>query len=194
MRIRKMLLVTAAVVVASLSFANPASTKEWTVFWTCNSDGYIHIHIYNGFAWAEATTVHRCGPIMNRPGAAFNLIIAERTQVSATGREFLDDLERKGGIKASRRGVPVEGAGPPPTQLARAETIRLHPADVGPSLAAFLTSVSPDWQGEWRGLWVCCVERTLTKSPPGTEYWVPGNVKRPPLETDKRRVRPAGGA
>lgn len=38
--------------------------------------------------------------------------------------------------------------------------------------------------------WECCIEKTLKKSPPGTEYWVPGNVKRPPLPGDARRVLP----
>lgn len=205
MKLKKLLLMCAVAVVPSVLFANPAAAA-WKWWFTCNSDGFVHVHMDNGMGEAEAVTNRACGPGMAQPGDAFDLVITGTSQVGSAGRQFLAGLEKPGAAMTSRsipaergaaergateRGAAERGAAARGAQ-GRSQSIRLHPADVGPHLAAFLTGVSPDWQGEWPGKWVCCIERTLKKSPPGTEYWVPGHVSRPPSGGDRTRVLGVG--
>ena len=143
MQIGRMLSVVG--VAASLAFASPASAKVVSAVWTCNSDGFLHVVITSDDGTVQEWITRACGPSI-AIGHGFKLDFSDKTMVSPSGKTFLSSLEQGGTI--SKRRVPVREAGATPKQSGGTEAIQLNQADVGPRLAALLTSIAPDWRKE----------------------------------------------
>lgn len=136
-------------VVASLAFASTASAKVASVVWTCNSDGFFHVVITQDDGSTREWIYGSCGPGI-AIGHGFKLVFSDKRMVSPSGKAFLNALE-KGGARTARR-VPAQAAGASRTPSGPMETIQIRQADVDHQLAAFLTSVAPDWRNEGPGV------------------------------------------
>jgi hypothetical protein len=112
--------------------------------WTCNSDGHYHLQfVSEGSSNVQEWVLGECGgPRMNiSPGAGFEVIFSEKTQVSPAGMTFLNTVEQRGDMGTPRRAR--EAGAEKPTD--RPETIYLRPSDVRPVLAALLTQLDRGW-------------------------------------------------
>ena len=132
-----------ALVAASVGFAKTASALIVSAVWTCNSDGFLHVVITHGDGSSVEWITRACGPIM-AGGPGFNLVFGDKTQVLPNGRAFLKVLETGGPIPAKR--ASERGGGAARRASGGMETIQLRQADVGPQLAALLTTIAPEWR------------------------------------------------
>lgn len=135
-------------VAASLAFASTASAKTVSVEWTCNRDGFFHVVITSDDGSSREWIYGICGPSI-AVGQGFNLVFADKKMVSPRGQTFLNSVER--GSASPARPVSGTMASKSRAPSGRMETIQLKRADVGPQLAAFLTSVDAGWKTEGPG-------------------------------------------
>lgn len=139
-------ILSAVVFAASVWFAGAASAETPVWYQTCNSDGFVYTTtVYSNGSYCVVNTGVKCGALANFPmGDGFKIIFSKKTQVSPAGQAFLNRLEKEGMAPVKR--IPVRVKGAAPELPGRPETIELRPADVGPVLARFLTSIDPDWR------------------------------------------------
>lgn len=135
-------------VAASLAFASTASAKTVSVEWTCNRDGFFHVVITSDDGSVREWIYGSCGPGI-AVGQGFNLVFGDKKMVSPRGQTFLNSVERGSASPAKPVAGPVASKSRAPSGTM--ETIQLKQADVGPKLAAFLTSVDAGWKTEGPG-------------------------------------------
>ena len=133
----------AALVTASLAFASAASAAIVSAVWTCNSDGFLHVVITHDDGSTREWITKACGPSI-AVGQGFNLVLGEKTQSLPGGRAFLNALETGEPIPAKQ--ASGRGVGSARRASSGMETIQLSQADVGPHLAALLTTIAPEWR------------------------------------------------
>lgn len=142
-------LLSAVGVAASLAFASTASAKTVAVEWTCNSDGFLHVKITSDDGSVREWIYGSCGPGI-AVGQGFNLVFADKKMVSPRGQTFLNSLER--GSTSAARLIPGKAELKSRAPSGQTETIQLMRTDVGPQLAAFLTSNDAGWKTEGPGV------------------------------------------
>lgn len=141
-------LLSAIGVAASVALASTASAKTSSVEWTCNSDGFLHVKITGDNGSVREWIYGSCGPEI-AVGRGFNLVFGDKKVVSPRGQTFLNSLERSSASPARR--IPGKAEGKSRAPSGQTETIQLMRADVGPQLAAFLTSNDAGWKTEGSG-------------------------------------------
>lgn len=144
MRLTTLLLAGAVALMASVASAVPAKA-ETTVYFTCNIDGFIHIHIDNDAGQSDTPTFHRCGPgLLVANGDVISVVVGRETRIPASGRGFLAHIER------GRAGISTMGPAPSArnSRPVGAPTVVIHmtPAQVRRNLGVYLSSADPRWR------------------------------------------------
>lgn len=116
----------------------PAAAEGWYVVCGNNGNYWIGVGSDN-----YLDTGKSCGgPSMAAGGGSrFNLIVGERSQVSATGKSILSDLEASSGSLRPIASPAGKAAG-----RSRTEVLYLRPSEVGPKLSTIMTKLDPKWR------------------------------------------------
>lgn len=138
-------LMLAGAIALIASAASASSAKAADIYFTCNSDGFIHIHIDNEAGQSDTPTIHRCGPgLMIANVDVISVVIGRESRIPARANAFLTHIER------GRAGLSSTGAAPSPRNSRRigAPTLVIYmtPRQVRRNLGTYLSSVDPRWR------------------------------------------------